>query len=224
MILLELGLFDWLDKNPDYNWIVAVFTLLGVLLVIVLIILIIQIIRNLNLKSISVAGIKASFKHGTKSVKSDRPRILFLSTPVKGLSLKSRKELFENMSNICSELEKMPGIKEVIYTSRYQRTIEEFNRHYKDSSAYYPLIDKSDGFIVVVPKNFKVEGYVSGVFYESGYAMARGKDSQYFLPDDGDFDLPDRMKTAGAVPGINITVQRYSSYDQIKNDIANKFA
>jgi nucleoside 2-deoxyribosyltransferase len=182
-----------------------------------------QLLRSKGSKRISFG--KANVEWNSLARRSpERGFRLFFSTPVRGLSEDRLSEFFALMDSLLTTIEHLPFECQVYYSSRGQRTREEFKRELKTSTEYFAEIDRSDAFVVIIPRDYRVGGYVSGVYFEAGYAMARGKPSIYFVPDvDGD-SLPHRMRDAALIQGVDVTVMQYKSVEQVIACIRSKFA
>lgn len=217
-----MSAFDWLHANPLFEWLFAAFLLCVCVIILVIIgFVATQFLRQKGSKSISIRGVNVEWKSPRLRERGFR---LFFSTPVRGLSDERLSEFFGLMNSMLSTIERLPFNWSVYYSSRGQRTRQEFQSELKTSTEYFAEIDRSHAFIAIIPRDYRVEGYVSGVYFEAGYAMARGKPSIYFVPEvDGDA-LPHRMQDAALIQGVDVTVMQYKSAENVIACIRSKFA
>jgi len=219
-----MTLYDWLSANPAFQWLLAAIVLFAFLMVLTFTgIIAVQLVRHKGSKKISILGVNVEWKGHAQRAPKQGFR-LFFSTPVRGLSEERRAEFFSLMDSLLNRIESFPFDWRVYYSSRGQRTLEEFDKELKTSTDYFAEIDRSDAFIAIIPRGYRVEGYVSGVYFEAGYAMARGKPSIYFVPKLDGAALPQRMRDAGLIQGVDVTVMQYESPEQVVACICSKFA
>jgi nucleoside 2-deoxyribosyltransferase len=116
----------------------------------------------------------------------------FVSTPLAGNETESKYKAFMGkMAPMLGRIRALKGVEDAYYFNEKYRTIKEFEAARWSVSEYLEKINDADYFVMIVNTDS-----VSGVYFESGYALARGIKSVYFVGPGG--RIPQLMKRSAA--------------------------
>jgi len=148
-------------------------------------------------------------KANSERRKRNKALFLFFSIMMKDLSdeeySKVRKSVLEMIDNIKS----MKRIRDVFYFNKDINNHESLDEDNFPISDYMSNLHESDYFIAVISKRVH-----SSIFYESGYALAKGKKCIIFIKEGIKDILPTIMADYSEISD-NVKVVAYKDFEQV---------
>jgi Nucleoside 2-deoxyribosyltransferase len=105
-----------------------------------------------------------------------QPMHLFLSMQMSDLTNEEYVLVHQSIMPVVHDLRKLH---KVYFFNEEVHRQEEFDERDFDARSYLAEIDAADVFVAIVTKKI-----VSSIYFEAGYALARGKRCLYFVTDD----------------------------------------
>jgi len=134
---------------------------------------------------------------------------LFVTTPLSGCGTQEQYGAFMGrIEPIISQVRAIPSVASVYYFNERFRTIQAFKKGRWTVPGYLQEINSADLFVLIVET-----GSVSGVYFEAGYALARGIPSIYFVSPTG--RIPQLMQRCCLeLPGL-VSVEHIEAIEEI---------
>lgn len=116
----------------------------------------------------------ASSTGGTSQPRGVR---FFLTTPLSGIGNQEQYSAFmERMRPILTKIRALKGVEHVYYFNEMIPTFDEFHQDKWSVPDYFNEIEQADYMVLVTDSS-----NVSAVYYEAGYALAKGIKAIYFV-------------------------------------------
>lgn len=181
--------------------------------------------NHLKLKLDSAESELAKIEIKTKLASGELPHRkphLFISTPVRVfIKGKIYTNFVTDVIKIITDLRRTGCFDEIFYESETMPSKETFETKRLTPSEYFQKLSDSDVFVAIIPI-----GSISSIYFEAGFAAARGKHSIYFVGDKNSEDdkvIPSLMEEAQLLPGVDIKKLTYKSLEQVRDNLISLF-